>query len=81
MLQIMAAKGMVNRDENARAHVYSAVEPAENTKRQLVNDLLNRAFSGSASQLMLHALAGAKTSDEEIDEIRRMLDAYEQRTK
>ena len=77
LLQIMAAKGMVLRNEDARAHIYEARQPAENTKRQLVGDLMTRAFAGSASQLMMHALAGKKTSQQEIDEIRRMLDAYE----
>jgi BlaI family transcriptional regulator, penicillinase repressor len=81
LLQIMTAKGMVRRDENARAHVYQAVQTPENTKRQLVTDLLQRAFSGSASQLVMHALSGRKTSPEEIEEIRRMLDAYEERGK
>lgn len=81
LLQIMTAKGTVVRNENTRAHVYEARQPAENTKRQLVGDLLQRAFSGSASDLMLHALEGKKTSREEIEEIRRMLDAYERREK
>lgn len=81
LLQIMTAKGMVNRDEGARAHVYEARQPAEKTKRQLVGDLLQRAFSGSASDLMLHALSSRKTSREEIEEIRRMLDEYEGTTK
>lgn len=80
LLQIMTAKGSVTRNEDARAHVYAARQPEENTKRQLVGDLLQRAFSGSASQLMMHALAGKKTSAEEIEEIRRMLDEYEGRT-
>lgn len=79
LLQIMTAKGMVVRDENERAHVYQAVQAAESTKSQLVSDLLQRAFSGSASQLMMHALAGKKTPPQEIDEIRRLLDAYERR--
>jgi len=79
LLQIMTVKGMVKRDENARAHVYEARQPAENTKRQLVGDLLQRAFAGSASQLMLHALSSKKTPREEIEEIRRMLDAYEEK--
>jgi predicted transcriptional regulator len=79
LLQIMTAKGMVIRDEEERAHVYQAIQPAENTKRQLVNDLLQRAFSGSASQLMMHALAGKKTSPQEIEEIRRLLDEFERR--
>jgi BlaI family transcriptional regulator, penicillinase repressor len=77
LLQIMTAKGMVKRDENARAHVYEAGQSSGRTKRQLVGDLLERAFSGSASDLMLHALSGKKTSPEEIEEIRRLLDAYE----
>lgn len=77
LLQIMAVKGTVSRNEEARAHVYAARQPAENTKRQLVGDLLQRAFSGSASQMMMHALAGKKASPEEIEEIRRMLNEYE----
>ena len=81
MLQIMTAKGMVIRNEDARAHVYEARQPAENTKRQLVSDLVQRAFSGSASQLMMHALSGKKTSRAEIEEIRRMLDEHEGKTK
>lgn len=81
LLQIMTAKGMVKRDEGARAHVYEARQPAEKTKRQLAGDLLQRAFSGSASDLMLHALSSKKTSPEEIEEIRRMLDEYEGTTK
>jgi BlaI family transcriptional regulator, penicillinase repressor len=81
LLQIMTAKGMVIRNEEARAHVYAARLPAENTKRQLVSDLVQRAFSGSASQLMMHALSGKKTSRAEIDEIRSMLDEHERKTK
>src|SRR3954471_16314359 len=81
LLQIMAAKGSVRRNEQDRAHVYEACQPAENTKRQLVGDLLQRAFAGSASQLMLHALNGKSTSQREIEEIRRMLDEYEGRAK
>src|SRR5579875_1679042 len=78
LLQIMTAKGMVVRNEDARAHVYEARQPAANTKRQLVSDLMQRAFAGSASDLMLHALSGKKTSQDEIEEIRRMLDEYEE---
>ena len=77
LLQIMVVKGTVIRDEEARAHVYEARQPAENTKRQLVGDLLQRAFSGSASQMMMHALAGKNTSRQEIEEIRRLLDEYQ----
>jgi BlaI family penicillinase repressor len=81
IMQIMTQKGSVARNEDSKAHVYNARQPAENTKRQLVGDLLQRAFSGSASQLMIHALAGKKTSQAEIAEIRGLLDEYERRAK
>jgi BlaI family penicillinase repressor len=81
LLQIMTAKGMVIRNEDERAHVYEARLPAESTKRQLVSDLVQRAFAGSASQLMMHALSGKKTSPAEIEEIRRMLDEHERKSK
>lgn len=76
LLQIMTVKGSVRRDESQRAHIYEAFRPAEQTKRQLASDMLQKVFEGSASQLMMHALAGHKTSREEIEEIRRILDAY-----
>ena len=76
-LQIMTAKGTVRRNETQRAHVYEACLPAEQTKRQLAGDMLQRVFEGSASQLMMHALAGRKASREEIEELRRTLDEYE----
>jgi BlaI family transcriptional regulator, penicillinase repressor len=81
MMQIMTVKGMVMRNEEQRAHVYEVVQPAEQTKRRLVGDLLDKAFGGSASDLMLHALSGKKGSRQEIDEIRRMLDEYERKAK
>jgi BlaI family penicillinase repressor len=76
LLQIMTAKGSVRRDETNRAHVYEARRPADQTKRQLATDMLHRVFEGSASQLMMHALAGHRASSEEIEELHRILDAY-----
>src|SRR6202051_1473080 len=77
LLQIMTTKGTVLRNETQRAHVYEACLPAEQTKRQLAGDMLQRVFEGSASQLMMHALAGRKSSPEEISELRRLLEDYE----
>ena len=77
LLQIMTAKGTVRRNEDQRAHVYEACLPAEQTKRQLAGDMLQRVFEGSASELMMHALAGRRTSRHEIQELRRLLDEYE----
>jgi predicted transcriptional regulator len=77
LLQIMTAKGTVRRDEGQRAHVYEACQAATETKRQLVGDVLQRVFEGSASELMMHALEGRRTSKKELDELRRLLDEYE----
>jgi predicted transcriptional regulator len=77
LLQIMTAKGTVRRNEDQRAHVYEARQPAEQTKRQLAGDVLQRVFEGSASQLMMHALAGRRASREEVEELRRLIDEYE----
>jgi predicted transcriptional regulator len=76
LLQIMTVKGFVTRDESSRAHVYEARRPAELTKRQLATDMLQRVFEGSASQLMMHALAASRASRQEIEELRRILDEY-----
>ena len=79
LMQIMTAKGTLRRNEQQRAHVYEAVQPAQKTKRQLALDVLQRVFDGSASQLMMHALADRKASKEEVDELRRLLNDYERK--
>jgi BlaI family penicillinase repressor len=79
LLQIMTTKGTVRRNEDQRAHVYEACQPAAETKRQLVDDVLQRVFQGSASELMIHALEGRPTSKKELEELRRLLDEYEGR--
>jgi BlaI family transcriptional regulator, penicillinase repressor len=79
LMQIMTAKGALRRNEEQRAHVYEAMQPAEKTKRQLAMDVLQRVFDGSASDLMMHALAGQKASKEEIEEMRRLLSEYERK--
>jgi BlaI family penicillinase repressor len=81
LMHIMTAKGLVTRSETHRAHVYEAQEPAEKTKQQFAEDMLQRVFQGSASELMLHALAGRRSSKEELKELRRLLDDYERKQK
>jgi BlaI family transcriptional regulator, penicillinase repressor len=78
LLQIMTEKGLVLRDEKERAHVYEARFPREDTQRLLVGDLLERAFAGSASALVLRALSSKKTSAAELAQIRRLLDELEE---
>lgn len=79
ILQKMADKGIVRRDESNRSHIYHPVMQAEQTQRQLVRDLLHRAFGGSAAQMVVQALAEKKASPAELAEIRRLLDEMEAR--
>src|SRR5918911_2966810 len=74
LLQIMIEKGLVERDERDRTHVYRARLTEEQTQRQLVRDLLDRAFGGSASKLVMQALSAKRATPEELGEIRRLLD-------
>jgi BlaI family penicillinase repressor len=73
LLQIMTDKGLVKRDERERAHVYSAAIPREETERQFMQELSNRFFAGSAAQMALRALEMEPASEEELDEIRKLL--------
>jgi len=74
LMQNMTEKGLVRRDESSRTHVYAAASTEDQTQRQLVADLLERVFDGSASKLVMQALAARKTSDKELAEIRKLLD-------
>lgn len=76
LMQIMADKGLVTRDEKSKAHIYRARIPQEQTQREIVGDLVDRVFGGSAARLMMQALSGRKATPEEIAEIRRMLDDH-----
>jgi predicted transcriptional regulator len=76
LMQIMVDKGLLRRDEQERAHVYSAKIPRNKTRQRLLDDLLERAFDGSAKELVMQALASGNTSTEELNEIRQMIDEY-----
>jgi predicted transcriptional regulator len=76
-LQIMTEKGLVERDESQRAHLYRARLAQDETRRQLLNDLVARAFDGSATKLVMQALSSKEASAEEVTEIRALLDAFE----
>jgi predicted transcriptional regulator len=80
-MQIMAEKGLLRRDERERAHVYQPCRSKEWTRRMLAGDLLQRAFGGSPSSLVMGALSARKASPEELKEIRRLLDDYEKGTR
>jgi predicted transcriptional regulator len=76
-MQIMTEKGLVRRDESQRAHVYQACLPQDQTQRQLIGDLLDKAFEGSAAKLVMQALASKRASSTDLLEIRKLLDEYE----
>ena len=77
MMQIMTDKGLVRRDESQRAHIYHPVFAEEETQQRLVGDLIERAFGGSTTNLVMQALSAKKASPEELAEIRRLLDESE----
>jgi predicted transcriptional regulator len=77
-LQVMAEKGLVDRDESRRSHVYRARVDESQSQRRLVGDLMDRAFGGSAQRLVIQALAARPASAEELAEIRRLIDRLEE---
>ena len=79
LLQIMTEKGLVRRDVTDRTHVYHARYSEEHTQRQLVRDLLDRAFGGSSSKLVMQALNTKRATSEELTEIRRLIDGRDDR--
>jgi predicted transcriptional regulator len=80
-MQIMSEKGLVRRNENQKAHLYESRVPRESTQQQLVKDLLDRAFGGSSLQLVMQALSSKRAAPAEIDQIRKLLDEYEEKNK
>jgi len=77
LMQIMHEKGLVERDAAAKAHVYRPKFSQRHTQTKLVGSLLERAFRGSALSLVQHVLETKPTTKEELDAIRRMIDAAE----
>ena len=77
LMQIMAEKGLVLRDESQFKHIYKPAITEEKTQNQIVGDLLDRAFSGSAEKLVMRALSAKKVSAKELASIRKMIDEFE----
>lgn len=76
LLQIMTEKRLVRRDDSTRTHVFEAAYTEDQTQQQLVGDLLDRVFDGSAAKLVLRALEARAASPEELAEIRTLLDKH-----
>jgi predicted transcriptional regulator len=81
LMQIMAEKKLVSRDESSRSHVYTATYGQEHTQRQLLSDLITRAFGGSANNLVMQALRAKDISTDELREIRSLLDDLEKESR
>lgn len=79
LLQVMHAKGLVERDESARAHRFRAAIGREATQSNLLDDLTRRAFGGQSSQLVMRVLGNAEASPDEIKAIKTLLDRLEQK--
>jgi BlaI family transcriptional regulator, penicillinase repressor len=77
MMQIMTEKGLVERDDSARPQVYRASRSQDQTQRQLVSDLLERAFEGSAKRLVMQALSARSASEKDLAQIESLLDRLE----
>ena len=78
LMQIMAEKGLVTRDESTRTHVYEARLSRDETQQQLVSDLVDRAFGGSAAALVMQALNAHSTSAAELKEIEEVIEDYKE---
>jgi BlaI family penicillinase repressor len=77
IMQIMAEKGLLKRDESRRSHLYGAAAPQGKVQRQLLDRLLEQAFGGSVPKLVMQALGGHKATADEIARIRALLDTME----
>ncbi|MGI8905976.1 MAG: BlaI/MecI/CopY family transcriptional regulator [Candidatus Sumerlaeaceae bacterium] len=78
-MQVMLEKGLLERDDSRRQHVYHAAIAEKQTKRHIARNLVDRVFAGSASNLVMHALSGRKSSAKELREIRQLLDELEEK--
>ncbi len=78
LMQIMVEKGLLVREDDGRRHIYRPTLSEERTQRELVQDLLDRVFAGSAEKLVMRALSAKKVSPKELQRIRKMLDEMEE---
>ena len=74
LMQLMAEKRLVTRDESARSHMYVAAVQEKKVKNHLVAEMMDRVFDGSAASLVVQALSSKQASKEEIAQIRELLD-------
>jgi BlaI family penicillinase repressor len=81
LMQIMTDKGLIERNDEAKSHIYSATVKKESIQKQVVSKMINSLFKGSSAKLVMHALGNHKASEEEIMEIKKYLKAMESSNK
>jgi BlaI family penicillinase repressor len=74
LMQIMNDKGLVDRDDSARTHIYKAATDKENTQKFLLNKFIGNLFGGSSTQLVMQALGSQQVTEEELDQIQSLID-------
>ena len=74
LMQIMNDKGLVDRDDSARTHIYRAATDKENTQKFLLNKFIGNLFGGSSTQLVMQALGSQQVTEEELDQIQSLID-------
>lgn len=77
IMQIMAQKGLVGRDESSRTHIYEALIKKDSVQSAMLDKLMDTAFGGSASQLVLNALGRGDASQKELEEIKALIKKLE----
>ena len=77
MLSVMLQKGLVKRDERAQPHIYRAALSRERAGKRMLGELIDKVYEGSAMSLVLQALSASQPTQEELDEVRRLLDQME----
>lgn len=80
MLSVMLDKGLLKRDDDANPQVYRPASPQQRTQRRMLGDLIDKVYDGSAAALMMHALSSKKSTPEELQEIRNLLDQLEDKS-
>ena len=80
-MQVMHERGLLRRSERFRSHVYEAAISRDEAQARFAGDLMHRVFGGSARNLVLGALTAERASEEDLEEVRRMLDKFERRKK
>jgi len=77
LMQIMHAKGLLERDERSKTHIYKALVSRDKAEKQMLNKIIKDVFDGSAARLVMQALGNHQASDTELEKIKQLLNELE----